>query len=415
MKKIITVSIICLFLIPQFKAQITTIKQIVSGGINRDYRLYTPPAYDGFYPVPLVINLHGKTSTASQHDTYCRMNLVADTGNFILVHPNGMANQRNVREWWPVPSSSSVPPNIDDVQFIRDVIDNVSSLYNIDPNRIYIVGFSNGANMAHSLAKRMSDKIAAICTNAGALSDIQLGEIGVVGPVHPMPILNMHGTADPLAPYFGSSLFLSADSLVKKYASFNGCNMTPITTAIPNINLADNSTADRRVYSGANPNANVEFITIYGGQHSWPGSPSNSRGITCRDFNASAEAWKFFLRYSLDQFGGGMLAPIGSDDEQSISSELMQSQKLISENIQEEFIAFPNPFENKFQITLPEYSSLSDISIYNIFGKEIPLFMNPINNSVIDIETSGWPTGVYNLIINNSKNSVHKKIIKEVN
>jgi polyhydroxybutyrate depolymerase len=412
MKKALLLLSICLFPAVQSYSQ-TLIKQITVGSFVRDYRLYVPPVYDGFYPVPLVINLHGKTSSASQHDAMCKMNLIADTANFILIHPNGYPNSKNVREWWTTTS----PTGIDDIAFIDALINDVVSQYNIDLNRVYIVGFSNGAFMTYTLASQLSHRIAAICANAGGMTFPLLNALGTV---HPMPLLNMHGTADPLVPFTGTAQYPSADSLVKRFASFNGCNMTPTTTAIPNTNLTDNSTADRKVYSGGLLGSTVEFITIYGGQHSWPGTNTNVRGVTCRDFNAGVEAWKFFSRFSLDQFGGGFLAPInnnslveGISNETKTNSSLTRLSKLESISLN----AYPNPCNNELKINIPRNININmnEVSVYNVYGVKMPIFVFSIEDEELNIVTTSWPDGIYYMKIS-SKNLIgHQKIVKKSN
>ena len=67
--KIILLNLSFLFLLPSF-GQITIIDTIESGGLERNYRLYIPTAYDGSEPVPLVLNLHGYTSDAFGQDLY---------------------------------------------------------------------------------------------------------------------------------------------------------------------------------------------------------------------------------------------------------------------------------------------------------------------------------------------------------
>ena len=52
--------------------------------------------------------------------------------------------------------------NIDDVGFISALIDLMIKDYNMDPNRVYMTGISNGAIMSYRLACEIPHKIAAI-------------------------------------------------------------------------------------------------------------------------------------------------------------------------------------------------------------------------------------------------------------
>ena len=96
--KIILLNLSFLFLLPSF-GQITIIDTIESGGLERNYRLYIPTAYDGSEPVPLVLNLHGYTSDAFGQDLYANFRVIADTANFLIVLPNGTLDGFGQRYW----------------------------------------------------------------------------------------------------------------------------------------------------------------------------------------------------------------------------------------------------------------------------------------------------------------------------
>src|SRR5437868_5054858 len=69
----------------------TVVDSIISGGIYRKFRLYVPAIYNGSKKVPLVFNLHGYTSNAFQQQLYSNFMPIADTANFLMVHPDGTA------------------------------------------------------------------------------------------------------------------------------------------------------------------------------------------------------------------------------------------------------------------------------------------------------------------------------------
>src|SRR6218665_4015641 len=69
----------------------TVVDSILSGGLYRQYRLYLPASYDSTKSLPLVLNLHGYTSNAIQQQFYSNFMPVADTANFLVVHPEGTA------------------------------------------------------------------------------------------------------------------------------------------------------------------------------------------------------------------------------------------------------------------------------------------------------------------------------------
>jgi polyhydroxybutyrate depolymerase len=84
-----TTLILCLLTLGLATAQTTVTGTIKSGGLTRDYRLYIPAMYTGSTTVPLVLNLHGYTSNAAEQEFYGNFRPIADTANFLIVHPNG--------------------------------------------------------------------------------------------------------------------------------------------------------------------------------------------------------------------------------------------------------------------------------------------------------------------------------------
>jgi len=57
---------------------------------DRTYKVHTPPNYDTTQSLPLVINMHGFGGSNTQHMAYSQFNNIADTGNFIVVYPQGL-------------------------------------------------------------------------------------------------------------------------------------------------------------------------------------------------------------------------------------------------------------------------------------------------------------------------------------
>ena len=78
---------------------------------------------------------------------------------------------------------------------------------------------SNGGFMSYQLACELSDRIAAIASVTGSMTTN--GSISVI-PNHPMPIMEIHGTADGSVPY------ATIPSIMDFWANFNNCNTSPI-------------------------------------------------------------------------------------------------------------------------------------------------------------------------------------------
>ncbi len=265
----------------------------VSGSIShstgtRSYQLYIPAVYDGSIPVPLVLNLHGYGSNNSQQMFYGDFRSIADTANFLILAPQGLNDGTGTAHW-----NANWGTGVDDISFLSDLIDSISADYNINSGRVYSTGMSNGGFMSFTLAGQLSNKITAVASVTGTMSAIQIPQNTVVNP---MPIMQIHGTADATVNYNGDQYFLSVDSVLNYWLAHNNCNPVPTISSVPDINTADGCTAELYSYTGGDLGAEVLHYKITNGGHTWPGS-SVTIGTTNQDFDASVEIWKFFSRY----------------------------------------------------------------------------------------------------------------------
>lgn len=273
-------------------AQTTVVDSIFTGGIYRTYRLYVPAIYNGSSARPLILNMHGYTSNATAQQAYSNFMPIADTANFLMVYPQGTTY--NGQPFW---NAGISPTLVDDISFLSNLIDSLSLQYNINANRIYATGMSNGGFMSHTLACELSNRIAAIASVTGSIFTTQFG--GNCHPTRPIPVMQISGTADGTVPYAGNTTMQPIDSVVKYWVTYNNCNTSPSFSNVPNTNTTDGCTAEHYRYLNGNSGSSVELYKIIGGGHTWPGSPYTT-GVTNRDMNASKEIWRFFNKYSLN-------------------------------------------------------------------------------------------------------------------
>ncbi|MEO2197462.1 MAG: PHB depolymerase family esterase, partial [bacterium] len=185
-----------------------------------------PAGYTGDVAAPLIVLLHTYSNTGAGQDQYMGLSGLSDTYGFIMVAPDGTpsAANGNPRFW----NASSACCNwegkdLDDVSYISGLIDAVKAKYRIDDKRVFILGHSNGAFMAHRLAYEKGHDIAAIVSLAGA---DEAGERPA--PAHPIHVLQIHGTGDTAISYDGGeiqgSAYPSATQSVANWAQRNGCS-----------------------------------------------------------------------------------------------------------------------------------------------------------------------------------------------
>ncbi len=261
--------------------------------LEREYILYIPNSYNGEEAVPLVLNLHGYTSNAGEQMIYSNLVEVADTANFLLVHPMGTTNEMNEPFWnsWGI-------EGVDDIGFLSSLIDYLGNEYNIDLNRVYSTGMSNGGYMSYTLACQLSDKIAAIASVTGSM---YLNQEFFCNPEHPIPVMQIHGTMDVTVPYIGSINSESIDDVISYWVSFNDCSENASFSTLPDINTTDLCYVEHYIYSDGNNGSSVELYKVINGGHTWPGAYITLAGInTNQDFSASEKIWQFFSKYDIN-------------------------------------------------------------------------------------------------------------------
>ncbi|MBT5147566.1 MAG: hypothetical protein HOM41_03320, partial [Flavobacteriales bacterium] len=118
-------------------SQETLYETLDHDGLTREYVIHIPPGYNADTPVPLMFSLHGYTSNNDFNLLYTGFNSIADTANFIVVYPLGTTYLGATH--WNVGGFTAGSP-IDDVGFLETLIDEVSSNYSINPDRVYSTG-----------------------------------------------------------------------------------------------------------------------------------------------------------------------------------------------------------------------------------------------------------------------------------
>lgn len=251
-------------------------------GLIREYLLYVPSSYSGSTQVPLLFNFHGFGGTSSSHLSSADMRSLADEENFILVYPQGSLISGSPH--W----NSSLPggdnkSTADDIGFVDAMISSISSTYQIDPNRIYACGYSNGGMMSYFLAGSMSDKIAAIGSMSGTMLE------GNPTPANPVAMINIHGTSDSDLPYSGGDGSTSTVDTLTYWAEQNGASTIPVVNNLSSGSLS----VEKSIYSDSNGTTWVEHYKVNGGGHVWIDLDINGS-------NANQLIWDFFKKHDLN-------------------------------------------------------------------------------------------------------------------
>lgn len=267
---------------------------VQSGGRTRTSLLHVPEKYDPTLGTMLVLNFHGFTSAGWQQALLTRMSQHSDQRGFIVAYPEGVAASWNAGDCCGTAWTDSV----DDVKFVRDLLDRIEDEYCIDPRRIYATGMSNGGFLSHRLACEVSDRIAAVAPVAGVL--------GIApekcAPTRPVPVLHFHGTADPLVPYQGGTplipqlgagiVFRSVADTLAYWRSHDGCSAFDKTF----YQQGDTTCVE---WPDCAQGAQAAVCTIEGGGHTWPGGVPIPAGKTSTDIDATATMLDFFAAHPM--------------------------------------------------------------------------------------------------------------------
>ena len=276
------------------------IRSLTVGGRKRTYYTHVPASYDAANPTPLILALHGATMNGPLMAWFTGLNAKADQAGFIAVYPDGTGTRSGY--FWNAGNccGSAVENSVDDVGFIRMLLDELETHYRVDTRRVFVTGMSNGAMMAYRLASELSERIAAIAPVAGTMGSEECH------PRRPVSVMHFHGTEDEFVPFNGGvgrrsisgAEHFSVEHSIRAWVKANGCNDEPVVDELAD-NVHDDTKVIRRTYSGGRDASEVILFVIEGGGHTWPGSPPRSRelGRSTRSVSANDLIWDFFDRH----------------------------------------------------------------------------------------------------------------------
>ena len=348
--------------------------EIFHDGELRKYSVFLPSSYQVGLNLPMVFNLHGFGSNASQQSFYSALNAVAETENFIVVTPEGLYRVTPTGQagtHW----NAYFGTDVDDLSFLNLVIDRVYTDYDIDLARVYSTGMSNGGFMSHRLACELSDRIAAIASVAGGVFNQQLDNCS---PSRAVPVMQIHGTNDGIVDYNGIPLFApSIPDLVGHWVNHNNCSTPADTIEIENINTTDNSTVEKLEYNNGDEGSKVWFYIVNNGGHTWPDASIDLPGeVTNHDFNASEHIWEFFSQFVHPNPAEGTM--------------ILANKNIFVENIK----VVARPITQELVIT-SDASDILNVRVFDLLGKTV-LEMNSLEaQQEVILEIGNVQNGIY--------------------
>ncbi|WP_170971027.1 alpha/beta hydrolase family esterase [Ilyomonas limi] len=192
-------------------------------GDNRTFLVQLPKGYDPSQTYPVIFFFH----SIHGHDTGWiknrGVNEYVDKYKYIAVYGQGAnGGVWNIGGYYPLKKVSE--PN-----YVMEMYNWLKQNTKIDARRVYAVGTSNGALLAHYLAIQ-TNIFAAIVPISGSLYTDEMKS-----NAQPTAVLQIHGMQDRTIPYNGGFTkyqytFLSAENSVQTWAETNGCNAQPTVT-----------------------------------------------------------------------------------------------------------------------------------------------------------------------------------------
>jgi polyhydroxybutyrate depolymerase len=273
-------------------------------GQVRQYILYQPSfkiEHSGERPLLLVLHGGGGKNRGMLRITNRRFNELADRDGFFAVYPQGIDKSWN--DGRPDKISDAHRKGIDDVGFLRALIEDLIARYPIDAKRIFVTGISNGGLMSYRLGCSLPDKIRAI---AAVTAQIPAAIAPLCRSESAVSLAIFNGTEDPLVPYNGGQItvlgrqrgaVLSTDETIRIWRLKNRCSPEADVTELPDV-VDDGTRVTKIEYSRCKNESKVVLYRIEGGGHTWPDGrqylPVKWVGRTSRDINGCDEIWQFF-------------------------------------------------------------------------------------------------------------------------
>ena len=266
----------------------------VHDGISRTYILYVPENLPANSPL-LFVN-HGYGSNASFIRYYSEMDRVAAENNFAVVYPNGLPDEAG-QQFFHIGYESNGDVDTDDVSFLRDLANYLTSSSLLDSRNVFSTGMSNGADMSFLLACEAPQTFRAVAPVTGTMMDDNLADC-----VHntPMPVLAINGTADSITWYDGDmenwggyGPYLSTPDVIAYWVQHNQLDQLE-TTSLEDKDPNDGSRVVWERYWSQSTEAEVWLYRVENGEHDWPGSFGNN------DIDSSREIWSFLSRFVVE-------------------------------------------------------------------------------------------------------------------
>ncbi len=260
-------------------------RSVSVGGTTRTARLHVPSGYDGSTATSVILAFVGHGMSTHKLEDFSGL----DDGDAIVVYPEPAGSDPQ-NGWEGAPYASGQ----DDVASVGALLDDLEAHLCVDSARVFAAGISNGGGFVSLLSCRLPDRIAAFVVVSGAMYPADNPPCPGVAAV---PMVEFHGTGDPVIPYDGGTSHATALEPVTQWldeqARRSACAASPARTAI-------GSDVIEQQWCGCQGRGALTHYLIDGGGHTWPGATATSGpGSTTQTISATRIIEDFFAAHPL--------------------------------------------------------------------------------------------------------------------
>jgi polyhydroxybutyrate depolymerase len=275
-------------------------KTINIDGLERRYLVFVPRRVKEAMPV--VLAFHGGGGSPRQMEQHTALDDIAEREGFVLAYPESVGSNWNDGRGDTFILAQR--ENINDVEFVRRLLDVLGAEHKIDRGRVFATGISNGAAMSHRLAAEASDVIAGIAPVVGGMAPA-IAE--AFEPEFPVSILIIQGDSDPFVPIAGGTVVAGRGrargnvppmkGVLELYVRRNGNTGEPVVTTLA-AQADDATSVEITKYPDGPGGVKSWCYVVINGGHAWPGRPALADesviGKVSQQFSATETIWQFF-------------------------------------------------------------------------------------------------------------------------
>ena len=227
---------------------------------NREYLIYIPQNYNNNNsPMPILFAFHGFGGYNQYFINTADFRSLADQFNFIAVYPQGLICGDGTT-WNTNPPGGDNKCSQDDIGFFSALLNEISGNYNIDSSKVFLTGYSNGADFSYSMACYQSSLVTAIAPVSGLMPMVDASS--ECQPSHATSVMIFNGTIDYSRPYNGiDGYMMGVDQTVAYWSQYNNTDSSPQTNIVGDI--------ENYTYLNGDNNTSVDLFKIVNGDHYW--------------------------------------------------------------------------------------------------------------------------------------------------